>query len=152
MDVADVKKKLRNQKKLECTLRTSGQLKNCPILVWDSFFDLTENNQTRSGQNRKKKSRYGLSELCGMSREQLKAVIDEYWAYVYGELFQESIIQGRLLYNREALIQLGLPFDADETAVKKRFRELAKQYHPDAGGDAAKFIELMTLYRRLILK
>ena len=86
-----------------------------------------------------------------MTREQLKAVIDEYWAYVYGELFQESVIQGRLLYNREALIQLGLPFDADEAAVKKRFRELAKQYHPDVGGDAAKFIELMNLYRRLIV-
>jgi len=35
--------------------------------------------------------------------------------------------------------------------VKKRFRELAKIYHPDVGGDAVKFIELMTLYRRLIV-
>ena len=150
MDIAEAKKKLRNQKKLECALRTSGQLKNCPVLVWDSFFDLSDDSLTE--KTSRKKARYGLTELCAMTREQFKAVIDEYWAYVYGELFQESIIQGRLLYNREALIQLGLPFDADESTVKKRFRELAKKHHPDTGGDAAKFIELMTLYRRLILK
>lgn len=150
MDIAEVKKKLRNQKKLECALRTSGQLKSGPDLVWDSFFDLSENGP--NGQEKTKKARYGLNALCAMTREQLKAVIDEYWAYVYGELFQDGIIQGRLLYNREALIQLGLPCDADEAAVKKRFRELAKKHHPDAGGDPARFIELMGLYRKLILK
>ena len=147
MDIAEVKKKLRKLKRLENTLRTSGQLKDCPVLVWDSFFALSDNN----GQT-KKKTRYDLNQLCKLSREQLKAVIDEYWAYVYGELFQESKIQGRLFYDRDALIELGLPFDADETAVKKRFRELAKKHHPDTGGDAAKFIELMALYRKLILK
>lgn len=147
MDIAEVKKKLRKLKRLENTLRTSGQLKDCPVLVWDSFFDLSDNN----GQT-KKKTRYDLNQLCKLSHEQLKAVIDEYWAYVYGELFQESKIQGRLFYDRDALIELGLPFDADETAVKKRFRELAKKHHPDTGGDAAKFIELMALYRKLILK
>jgi hypothetical protein len=122
-------------------------LKSCPVLVWDSFFDLTDDDQ----KEKKKKTRYGLNELCEMNREQLKTVVDEYWAYVYGELFREDIIQGRLFYDRDALIQLGLPFDANETAVKKRFRELAKIYHPDVGGDATKFIELMNLYRRLII-
>jgi len=33
--------------------------------------------------------------------------------------------------------------------VKRRFRELARQTHPDAGGDAARFIELMEDYRKL---
>ncbi|HOP10649.1 MAG TPA: J domain-containing protein [Oscillospiraceae bacterium] len=145
MDIAEVKSKLRKLKRLECTLRNSGQLKNCPVLVWDNFFDLSENGQ------KVKKARYDAIALCALNREQLKAVIDEYWAFVYGELFQENLIQGRLFYDRDALIQLGLPFDSDETAVKKRFRELAKIYHPDVGGDAAKFIELMNLYRRLIV-
>ena len=145
MDIAEVKRKLRNLKRLECALRNSGQLKNCPVLVWDSFFDLSENG------SKAKKTRYNSDVLCAMNHERLKAVIDEYWAYVYGELFQENLIQGRLFYDRDALIQLGLPFDADEAAVKKRFRELAKIYHPDVGGDAAKFIELMNLYRRLIV-
>ncbi|HNX14262.1 MAG TPA: J domain-containing protein [Oscillospiraceae bacterium] len=146
MEIVEVKQKLRKLKRLECALRASGQLKTVPVLVWDNFFDLSEN----SGQTRKK-TRYDLNQLCELSREELKTVIDGYWAFVYGELFQDNLIQGRLFYDRDALIQLGLPFDADETAVKKRFRELAKQYHPDVGGDAAKFIELMNLYRRLIV-
>ncbi len=145
MDIAEVKQKLRKLKRLECALRTSGQLKAVSVLVWDNFFDLSENGSV------KKKKRYDLEELCQMSREELKTVIDGYWAFVYGELFQDNLIQGRLFYDRDALIQLGLPFDADETAVKRRFRELAKIYHPDVGGDAAKFIELMNLYRRLIV-
>jgi len=145
MDIAEVKRKLRNLKRLECALRNSGQLKNCPVLVWDNFFDLSESGR------KTKKTRYDLSGLCALSREEFRAVIDEYWAFVYGELFKEDIIQGRLFYDRDALIQLGLPFDADEAAVKKRFRELAKIYHPDVGGDAGKFIELMNLYRRLIV-
>jgi len=109
MDIAEVKRKLRKLKRLECTLRDSGQLKNCPVLVWDNFFDLSEN------ELKIKKARYNINALCAISREQMKAVIDEYWAYVYGELFQENLIQGRLFYDRDALIQLGLPFDADET-------------------------------------
>ncbi len=148
MDSAGLKKKLRSIKKTECALRTSGQLKGGPDLVWDHFFDLSEN-----GGQTGKKTRYDLNVLKAMTREQIMAVIDEYWAYVYGELFREALfIQERLFYDREALILLGLPFDADEALVKRRFRELAKKHHPDTGGDAKKFIELMTLYRKLILK
>jgi curved DNA-binding protein CbpA len=47
---------------------------------------------------------------------------------------------------------LGLRSDADENDIKKKFRELAKKYHPDAGGDAAMFIELMDDYKKLIGK
>lgn len=46
--------------------------------------------------------------------------------------------------------QMGLPFDADVTAIKKKFRELAKKYHPDTGGDSTKFIELMENYKKLV--
>ncbi|HEY8420442.1 MAG TPA: J domain-containing protein [Thermoclostridium sp.] len=47
------------------------------------------------------------------------------------------------------LKQFGLPYDADMDAIKKRFRELAKKYHPDTGGDSTKFIELMEAYKKL---
>lgn len=43
-------------------------------------------------------------------------------------------------------------YDADINAVKKKFRELAKEYHPDVGGDSEKFIDLMENYRKLIDK
>jgi hypothetical protein len=34
---------------------------------------------------------------------------------------------------------LGLPFDATRAEAQRAFRRLAKQTHPDAGGDAAAF-------------
>ena len=48
------------------------------------------------------------------------------------------------------LAQMGLRYDADNNAVKKKFRELAKKYHPDMGGESTKFIEMMEQYRKLI--
>ena len=48
----------------------------------------------------------------------------------------------------ELLSYLGLPFDADKSLIKKRFRKLCKTYHPDDGGDIDKFIELMDMMKR----
>lgn len=48
---------------------------------------------------------------------------------------------------------LGIPPDADEDAVKKAFRMLAKQYHPDlnkSGGANVRFIEINKAYETLI--
>lgn len=45
---------------------------------------------------------------------------------------------------------MGLPPDATTGTIKSKFRELAKKYHPDLGGDSGKFIELMNTYRKLI--
>ena len=45
---------------------------------------------------------------------------------------------------------MGLAPDASATDIKRRFRELAKKYHPDSGGDQSKFIELMENYHKLI--
>jgi curved DNA-binding protein CbpA len=44
---------------------------------------------------------------------------------------------------------LGVPEDADEETIKKAFRELAKKYHPDRGGDAEKFKKIVEAYRVL---
>jgi curved DNA-binding protein len=56
------------------------------------------------------------------------------------------------VYDAVRLDNMDLPFDADESEIKRRFRQLAKIHHPDAGGDAGRFIELMELYRKLINK
>lgn len=44
---------------------------------------------------------------------------------------------------------LGVPENASEEEIKKRFRELAKKYHPDMGGDAEKFKKILEAYRVL---
>ena len=44
---------------------------------------------------------------------------------------------------------LGVPRDADQDAIKKAFRKLAREHHPDAGGDEAKFKEINEAYEVL---
>lgn len=44
---------------------------------------------------------------------------------------------------------LGVPENASEEEIKKRFRELAKKYHPDIGGDPEKFKKILEAYRVL---
>lgn len=46
---------------------------------------------------------------------------------------------------------LGVPRDADASAIKKAYRKLARKVHPDhAGGDSTKFQELTAAYECLI--
>ena len=45
---------------------------------------------------------------------------------------------------------LGLPADATPDEIRRRYRELAKVCHPDAGGDPASFIQLQQAYESLL--
>ena len=63
-------------------------------------------------------------------------------------MYQEKGILMLDVQEPELLSYLGLPFDADKSLIKKRFRELCKTYHPDDGGDIDKFIELMDMMKR----
>lgn len=44
---------------------------------------------------------------------------------------------------------LGVPRNANADTIKKAFRKLARQHHPDAGGDEAKFKEINEAYEVL---
>jgi DnaJ-domain-containing protein 1 len=84
-----------------------------------------------------------------MSRDEYKEVVGEVFWHVYYRYYRENGIIDRHAYDPDLLSQLGLPFDADSQTIKKRFRDLAKRYHPDAGGEAAQFIEFMEQFKNL---
>jgi hypothetical protein len=139
----EIKRKLRELKKLELKIRFNGVKPPGRSLVWDRFFDLRE-----SGTG---KARYSLRELASMDHESYREVINDFFSLVYYEFYRENGLAGiRKIYDPDLLSKLGLMFDADQDDIKRRFRELAKKYHPDVGGDAAMFIELMENYRKLM--
>ncbi len=152
----EIKRKIRNLKKLELKIRfhmdfseSNNKLgtltKNENItLVWDEFFDLHESNP--------KKVKYPTSQLFKLNKDELKNLISEFYYGVYYRFYKDNGMLDLCLYDPEILAQLGLPFDADSNAIKKRFRELAKIYHPDTGGDGAKFIELIEQFESLDIK
>lgn len=141
MDIVEIKRRLRDLKRLEMKLRFGSAKVERPALAWDVFFDTRE---TGAG-----KAKYTVKELAGMNRDQYKSVISEYWNFVYNRLFNECDLQAGMNFDTGILLKWGLPYDADAAGIKKRFRELAKLYHPDTGGDEGQFIALMEDYQKL---
>lgn len=143
-DHDEIKRKLRQLKKTELKIRFGTEASPYPEkvqLVWDSFFDLKNNG---SGS-------YSLNKLSQMDKEDLAAVIEEYYYRVYYQLYRDNGLgyTARRLYDPDLLLKLGLKPDADYEAIKKRFRQLALKYHPDTGGDAEEFMSMMESYKKL---
>ncbi len=152
--IDETKRKLRKLKKLEIKIRFgssnnavnlnadsimhSGRFK----LVWDDFFSLGGREQAAV--------KYRLEEVAAMNRNEYKNLLDEFFFNVYYRYYNENGIMAAQLYDPELLGWMGLAPDASATDIKRRFRELAKKYHPDSGGDQSKFIELMENYHKLI--
>lgn len=136
-----LKRKLRELKKLEHKIRFKDQPP--PVtqkLVWDVFFS-TKVDDTAV--------KYPFPSLLKLSREAFKAITEEYFYRLYFQNFQEKGLEAADVYDPQLLSLLGLPAYAGMAEIKGRFRELAKRYHPDHGGDSRKFIELMEIYERL---
>ena len=140
--VDNLKRRVRKLKHFEKTIRSQISIGNNVPLVWDKFFDL------RNTPN--DKALYTLSKLCKMSKEEYKSIVDAFFARVYYEIYAYKGITHEIIFDADLLAQLDLSPVADEAAVKKRFREMAKVYHPDAGGDTVKFIKLMQIYKKLV--
>lgn len=145
--IDEIKRKIRSLKKMEIRIRF-GVYKgvfNKPAgktLEWDSFFDMRDTG----------KGKYSIKDIAKMTKENFRQVIDEFYSRVYYRYYMENGLVGIQMYDPDILAWMGLPPDAGEKEIKTRFRELAKKYHPDAGGDSKKFIELMEKYRRLVEK
>ncbi len=150
----ETKRKLRKLKKLEIKIRfgssghavnlNAGSITNsgCVKLVWDDFFSIGDRGRTSV--------KYRLEDVAAMSRDEYKNVLDEFFYNVYYRYYTENGITSAQLYDPELLGWMGLAPDASAADIKRRFRELAKKYHPDTGGDGSKFIELMENYHKLI--
>jgi len=141
----EIKRKVRKLKKLEVRIRFNGINDSGRDLIWGHFFELRETNDSRA--------KYSLRMLASMNQEEYENVINEYLSFVYYELYKKNGISSEEgIYDPGILSRLDLPINADENNIKKRFRALAKKYHPDAGGDAAMFIELRENYNKLLGK
>jgi len=149
----EIKRKLRKLKRLEIRIRFEGSFhaanftgntsENSRVrLVWDDFFHL--------GDKSSSKAKYSMDEIASMDRETFKNVVDEFFFNVYYRYYTESGITGSHLYDPDILDWMGLPPNASADDIKKRFRELAKKYHPDKGGDSSEFIRLMENYHKLM--
>jgi hypothetical protein len=133
MTTPELKTKIRKLKQAEMQIRFGGKAKPNAKLVWDGFFD--------------------LKKVAAMSRPEYDRLIEDFFARVYYELYKENGMMYMMGYNNfdpSLLAGLGLPPDADEKDIKARFRALAKEHHPDNAGDAAKFVEIMKVYRELV--
>ncbi len=136
-----LKHKLRQLRKLEQTIRFNGhETDPATQLIWDVFFS------TKNGDQQVK---YPLKRLVAMSEAEYKGVIEEFFFRLYFQSYQENGLALGDVYDPKLLDLLGLPPYAGILDIKKRFRELAMRYHPDRGGDAEKFIELMDTYTKI---
>ena len=78
----ELKRKIRKLKRLEKIIRFQGKDGTGGPLVWDSFFDLRALPASRA--------KYTLNALASMNREEYRFVIDEYFARVYYEFYEEN--------------------------------------------------------------
>ncbi len=51
---------------------------------------------------------------------------------------------------QQALAVLGLPANATHDQIKRRYRALAKRYHPDRGGDQRQMQRIIAAYEFLV--
>ena len=66
-------------------------------------------------------------------------------------LWENSINPARpLLERQQALRVLGLPPNATPQQIKRRYRTLAKQHHPDRGGDRREMQRIIAAYEFLV--
>ena len=56
----------------------------------------------------------------------------------------------QLVERQQALAVLGLPANATPQQIKRRYRALAKKYHPDRGGDQKQMQRIIAAYEFLM--
>ena len=72
-----------------------------------------------------------MTNLEKTTREDVEKLLNQFWT-----------CYPRFENKDEALAEFGLEEPVDYRVVKSRYRELAKEHHPDRGGDSERFKEL----------
>lgn len=142
MDKVQIKRKLRHLKKEEQRIRAKGVQVSEEQLVFGRFFDLKNTGGPKAG--------YNMDILLVMDHETRKSIFDDFFLEVYVTWLRDNHLSLESLYNPKILKRLGLPYDATEKDIKKRFRSLVKKAHPDGGGDTATFLWLKDQYDQLM--
>lgn len=138
MEVNILKRKLRDLKKIEKSIRC--YLKSDVDLIWNKYFSTkSENNNVK----------YNLSILASVDHITRKEIFEEYFYEIYYIYMNENNFCYQSLYNPELLDLFDLSPYSTIDEIKKRFKELAKKYHPDLGGDNDKMIQLLEIYNKL---
>ncbi|MDU5080134.1 J domain-containing protein [Tissierella carlieri] len=145
MDVGKLKRKLRQLKKAEDKIRfeyvDEGFSKK---YVWDEYFStkLIDDMTVK----------YPISKLLNLHKQELKEVFEEYFYSVYFQKYKDIGLDFDEIQDPSVLDYFGLSLGASVDDIKKKFRELAKKYHPDHGGNSEKMIEVLDAYNRLMNK
>lgn len=145
MEVEQLKRKLRELKKAEKRIRFSYK---APLAmkkyVWDDYFSTKSFNELTV--------KYPLWKIIKFTEQEFEEIFEEYFYSVYFQQCKENGLSLDDIYNVEILSVFGLNPGATIDDVKKKFRELAKKYHPDRGGDNDKMIEIINAYHKLTNK
>lgn len=145
MEIDQLKRKLRELKKAEKRIRFSYEPSSTSKkYVWDDYFSTKSLNELNV--------KYSLWKLIRLSEQELEEIFEEYFYSVYFQHCKENGLSFVDIYDVDLLSVFGLNPGAFADDIKKRFRELAKKYHPDRGGDNDKMIELIEAYNKLINK
>ncbi|NLG37403.1 MAG: J domain-containing protein [Clostridiales bacterium] len=136
MNDTALRRRLRRMKRDESRLRFDDPARPAGESVWRRYFGDPS-------------PRYGRDLLLSMDEGAFYLVERDFYAEVLTLYMRERGFLASAPGDPSALNALGLPPDADAEETRKRFRQLAHRFHPDHGGDADTFREILDAYRKL---
>ena len=125
-------RKLRSLRRLERRLRGRGPVPGGTL--FDRFLAFEPGRRVR----------YPFSVLLALDEATRKRAFREFAAALWAESGALDLAWGS---DAELLETLGLPADADRETVRRAFRELALELHPDLGGDHDLMVTLLSRFR-----